>query len=412
MKKSIFLGKCLLVPVFAVLIFQTGCKREKGYYNTSDIVNQTDLSTYDYLKSKQGVYDSLLFLIDKLKMQDILKQEEVTLFAPSNLSFQIAIKNLNDVRKAQGKPAVYLNDIAKGVVAGMPSREKPKAIADSAHIDTMVARYIIKKRFLANDFSVGDGQTIYSVRGDYPMHGFRVFADAQGWQNGGSAIIEFSNTKRSIFVPNWSKTTTTSVNIRTKNGVVHLLRPDHVFGFDEFVRRLTLIPPPPNLFTYPVGGTWFIHWDRGSQYFDGGISPGEKFIKLLDNNYMTKMLNNFEPNAGKMYLNWVPDVPKVANSYTITSANDSKLYLDRDPKAWRVEATNDPVPADGDFTKQRWTELDIRQDQKFTTNYQQKVYDFHNTTPYKQYRLVFLQNNGGNTIQISEWTMNLREIFN
>ncbi|TKC09179.1 fasciclin domain-containing protein [Pedobacter frigoris] len=405
MKKSTFFSKCLLVLAFAALTFQIGCKREEGFYDTSDIVNQTDLNTYEYLKSKPGVYDSLLFLIDKLNMQNILKQEEVTLFAPSNTSFQIAIKNLNDVRKAQGKPAIYLNDIAEGVKPGMTNKEKPKAIADSSHLDTMVSRYIIKKLFVANDFAIGDGQTIYSVRGDYPMHGLRTFADAQGWQNGGSAIIEFANTKRSIFVPNWSKTTTTSVNIKTKNGIVHLLRPDHVFGFDEFVNRLTLIPPPPNLFTYPTGGTWFIKWDDVNTV-DGSISPGEKFIKVLDNNFQTKMLNTFSP-TNKIYMNWIPSEPKVANSYTITSANDSKTYLDRDPKAWRLEATNDPVTV-----TQTWVQLDIRQDQKFTTNYQQKIFDFVNTVPYKQYRLVFLQNNGGNTIQISEWTMNLREIFN
>ncbi|MEJ2882111.1 hypothetical protein [Pedobacter sp. GR22-6] len=410
MKKSILFGKALLGFVFAALIFQTGCKREEGYYNTPNTENETTLNTYEYLKSKPGVYDSLLFLIDKLKMKDIVSNDAVTLFAPSNLSFQIAIKNLNDVRRAQGKPAMYLNQIAQGVLPGMAKRDRAKAIADSSHLDTLVARYIIKKIFVANDFSVGDGQTIFSVRGDYPMHGLRVFADAQGWQNGGSSIIEFSNTKRSIFLPNWAKTTTTSVNIKTKNGMVHLLRNDHVFGFDDFVSRITLVPPPPNLFTYPKGGTWFIAWDNKDS-FDGQTSPGEKFIKVLDNNFQTKMLNSFGTD-NKIYMNWVPDVPTISNSYTITSANDSKTYIDRDPKAWRVEATDDPIPvAPATTPVQRWTVLDTRQEQKFTTNYQQKIYDFVNTKAYKHYRLVFLQNNGAGVIQISEWTMNFREIF-
>jgi len=410
MKKSILFGKCLLGFAFVAMIFQAGCKREEGYYNTSDINNETSLNTYEYLKSKPGVYDSLLFLIDKLKMKDILSNEEVTLFAPSNLSFQIAIKNLNDVRRAQGKPALYLAGIARGVLPGMAKRDIAKAIADSSHLDTMVSKYIIKKLFIANDFAIGDGQTIFSVRGDYPMHGLRVFADAQGWQNGGSSIIEFANTKRSIFVPNWSKTTTTSVNIKTKNGMVHLLRNDHIFGFDEFVNRITLVPPPPNLFTYPKGGTWFIRWDNVNTV-DGSTSSGEKFIKVLDNNFQTKMLNSFNPNDNKIYMNWMPDVATVSNSYTITSANDSKTYIDRDPKAWRLEATNDPLPVPFSINGQNWTVLDTRQDQKFTTNYQQKIYDFVNTRAYKHYRLVFLQNNGGGVIQISEWTMNLREIF-
>jgi hypothetical protein len=129
-----------------------------------------------------------LFLIDAFKMQDYLKDGSVTLFAPSNSSFQIAMLNLNNIRRAQNKDAVYLKDLVNGSTTVLRDREKKKA--DSMNLDTMVSRYIIKGLFKSADFSVGDGRPLISERSEFPMHGKRVYADAQGWQNGGSEVIQ------------------------------------------------------------------------------------------------------------------------------------------------------------------------------------------------------------------------------
>jgi len=410
MKNLNFNLRFLVVGMVSALMFQVGCKPEDGYTNSKPVDNVTNLTTYDYLKSKPGVYDSLLFLVDNLGLKKTLEDSVITTFAPSNLSFQIAIKNLNEVRKAQGKPAVFLKDIISGV-ALLP-RDVQKARADKLHIDTMTSRYFIKKQFLSSDFSVGDGQTIYSVRGDFPMHGQRLYADGQGWQNGGSEIIEFANTKRSVFVPNWSKTTTTSVNIKSKNGIVHLLRPDHVFGFDEFVKRLTLVPPPANLtladmkaynaaLPKPALPPYTVKFN--SDYKDGAVSSGEKIDKLFDNNVLTKFLGKFSDgsNAPTIITYKFFGGPIKANVYTITSAND---FHARDPRSWRLDASTDGTT---------WVQLDTRQDIIFSSYFETKIFDFANTVPYLYYRLTILSNktNDG-LIQLSEWTMNYRETYN
>jgi len=397
MKRSNFYSKYLVALLFGALVFQVGCKREAGYHDTNDITTGTDLNTYDYLKSKPGVYDSLLLLIDVLKMKEILTDSAVTLFAPSNSSFQIALTNLNVVRKAQGKPSVFLRAIASGKSVAIADIGKAKA--DSAHLDTMVARYIIRKLFRSTDFSVGDGQTLYAVRGGYPMHGKRLYADAQGWQNGGSEVIEFANTKRSVFIPNWSITTTSSVNIKTKNGIVHLLEPDHVFGYDEFSRRLTLIPPPENLFKSKPGKFVPMVFKDPNTY-DGKVSAGEKYVKLFDGNILTKFLAEF--GAANQPLNMVYEFaePQIANVYTMGSANDSQA---RDPKSWRIEGSQDGT---------NYVTLDSRQDQVFDNRFQTRIFDFDNTVAYKFYRLVILSNRGDGLFQMAEWTMNFRTKYN
>jgi hypothetical protein len=410
MKRSILFGKCFVAIFFATLILQMGCKKEIGYHDVTTVVNTTGLNTYEYLKSKPGIYDSLLLMVDKLGIKKTLTDSNVTLFAPANSSFQIAIKNLNDIRKTAGQGPVYLTQIAAGdknVVGSAIVRGKARR--DSTQLDTLVSRYIIRKQYVANDFAIGDGQTIYSVRGGYPMHAQRIFSDAEGFQGGGSEVIEFANTKRSLFVAIWSKTTTSSVNIKTKNGIVHLLKGDHVFGFDEFVSRLTLVPPPPNQIDLK-NDLLYVTWPAGSNYFDGQVSAGEVFKKLFDNSVLTKFICNV--NAGNRYyptFYYIPKVPKIINSYTMTTANDSKSYRDRDPRAWRMEATLDPNPTSASV----WTQVDVRQDQDWTTNYQQKIFDFVNTTVYTGYRLIFLQVGTGSSsqglFQISEWTMNYRQ---
>ena len=393
-KNNLYRNYSFLAVVVAVLL-QVGCSKEKGFHDVQNTNQGTSLNTYEYLKSKPGVYDSLLLLIDKLKMQSVLQDSTVTLFAPSNSSFRIALNNLNNARKIKGQPSVFLNELASGIPR-VPA-ELAKSRDDSMHVDTMVSQYIIKGIFRSTDFSAGDGRAISSVRGDYPMHAKRLYADAQGMQNGGSEVIQFANTRRSVFVPNWSLTTTNSVNITTKNGIVHLLEPEHVFGFNQFTTRLTFIPPPPSLFvTYAEGSTWSIKFEDPNAV-DGSVDAGEKFIKSLDGNLLTKFIAVFNAGNNKVTMNWVAPIPVVSNAYSLATANDS---APRDPKSWIVEGSNDGTS---------WVRLDSRQDITWQSRYQRKVFDFPNTTPYKYYRMQILANSGDGTLmQLSEWTMNYR----
>ncbi len=80
-------------------------------------------------------------------------------------------------------------------------------------------------------------------------------------------------------------------------------------------------------------------------------------------------------------------------TYTVSSANDMPT---RDPKSWRLEATNDPNLAN-------WTVLDTRTDELFANRYQTNTYAFANTTAYAAYRFFVTANNGSATqFQMSE----------
>jgi len=197
------------------------CKKNDGAYN---YVNQTSKftgNTYDFLKSKPGVFDSLLFVIDKLKLTDTLKTKNVTLFACTNESFQQVVAKVNVARKIAGKPPVYLNDMLPNL------------------LDSIVCRYIIRGKYLADSLVYKDGLMLKAVRYNYPMNGKLATVNASGYVGGGPSKLVFSYTKKSVYIADWVQANANAVNIVTSNGVVHILEAAHPFGFGEYSKPVT-----------------------------------------------------------------------------------------------------------------------------------------------------------------------------
>lgn len=195
-----------------------GCSKDTGDYNYVNSTVAFPGTTYDYLKSKNGIYDSLLFVIDRLKLTDTLKNNNVTLFAVTNQSFQQVVDKLNTTRKLRGKQAVYLKDISAEL------------------LDSMMCRYIIRGRYTADSLTQTDGKLLKAVRYAYPMNGKMATANASGYKGGGPAVINYFFTKKSSFTKDWVLATADAINIRTTNGIIHVLETTHPFGFGEYTK--------------------------------------------------------------------------------------------------------------------------------------------------------------------------------
>ncbi len=345
----------------------SGCTKDGGYYDAKDNDPTFNGTTYDYLKSKPGVYDSLLVAAERAGLKETLMDSNVTLFAVTNPSFQLALTNLNTLRRQQDKDPLFLSNI------------------DGIQLDTMVSYYIIRGQRPSDSLTLQDGLDLAGVRYGYPMHAKLIQSSASGNVGIGPVTIEFSNTKRSKFVRYWSNATTGSNNIRTKNGIVHVLSPDHLFGFDEFVKRLTFVPPPPNLIV-EVGGKLSVLRDN-----NGGPDDGEGSKKVIDGDDHTKYLCDFN---GRVWMQFEFKEPVVSGVYTLTSANDAP---ERDPKAWTFE---------GSDNGSTWVELDRRSNFFFEERYQTKVFRFTNTKAYKYYRIDISELRGNAPFQLAEWTIN------
>ena len=219
--KNVFFFRTLLAVLLSTTLF--ACKKSNlAYYNYENNLKDYKGSALEYIKSQPGVYDSLMVVLDRLPaIEDSLQNENVTLFAVTNKSFQISVESLNAVRKKTNKAPIYL------------------ATADLAQLDTMICKYIIPGKLTTADFeSYSDGLLIKSLKYQYAMHVAYTKANASGFNGGGPAIITFTDPKNSIFVRYWQSTPTNAVNIKTNNAVVNVIAPGHDFGFGDFVTRI------------------------------------------------------------------------------------------------------------------------------------------------------------------------------
>ncbi|MDR3006612.1 MAG: fasciclin domain-containing protein [Sphingobacterium sp.] len=355
------------VYVLSITVLLYACAKDKGYYSP---ISQEPIykgNLYSYLKSKPGVYDSLVKVIDRIGLQKKLEDSTVTLFALTNSNFQLAIQNLNNTLAVSDKPAQYLNSVKYEI------------------LDSLLCQYIIQGRVASDSLASQDGKDVLGIRYGYPMHIGLNKQASSGFLNGGPTIVDLSDTRRSVFNRNWVTTETSSLNIQTDNAIVHVLNPDHVFGFNKFVSQIIYIPPPENLFK-TIGGEWFT-----SKEASGGPDAVEAAKYVFDGNPETKF---FLSSPGRFYLEWQFPNAVVANSYTLRSANDLQ---DRDPTDWTLQGLNE----EGD-----WILLDSKQGEEFDERFQLRVFFFANTKAYKGYRLNIVRMYNGNDFQLADWTMN------
>lgn len=200
----------------------TACKKDSIYHDYENTVKEFDGTALQYIQSQKNTFDSLLIVLDRLPhLKDSLSTTNVTLFAPTNQSFQAAIKNLNIERKSKGKSVMYLKD------------------CDVAELDTLTTRYILRGARTTETYApFADGLNLNSIKYGYPMHIQYNKLNASGFVGGGPQSIIYSDPKGSIFEKNWENASTNAVNIKTKNAIVNILAPLHDYGFNEFVIRV------------------------------------------------------------------------------------------------------------------------------------------------------------------------------
>ena len=221
MKKIVRFNHNMILLVVCVMLF-ANCKKNNGAYDYVNRASAFNGSTYDYLVSKPGVFDSLLFVVNKLGLTDSLKKNKVTLFAVTNTSFQQVVSKLNISRKLLGLPPMYLNDVKTNL------------------LDSMMCRYIIRDVYIADSLAFTDGVMLKGIRYNYPMNAKLSTANATGEVGGGPGTLVFSDTKKSLFKINWVSAIANSINIRTNNGIVHILESTHPFGFGEYTKPVPI----------------------------------------------------------------------------------------------------------------------------------------------------------------------------
>lgn len=216
-----------LVVLLSIMI-GVSCQKGDNYFsNYSSESKVYDGTIYDYLKNQKGTFDSLVLVLERLPdLRRKLQNEDstLTLFAVNNRSFELAIKSLNTTRALTKKESLFLEDV--GLV----------------DLDSFTNRYVLDQTYNTSDIAPFiDGVTVVSTKNNYNMHIQYKVLNASGYYQGGEQQIIFSDTNRSIFQRYWQRINTISVNIKTKNGVIHILSPGHDFGFGKFTSKYSTL---------------------------------------------------------------------------------------------------------------------------------------------------------------------------
>lgn len=209
-----------LVAFAAAALLVAGCQKDGGYHEYTKSRSQVNLNTYDYLKSQGGVFDSMVKVIDRLNLERAVKSNKLTVMGITNSSFASAIKNLNIMRTGINKEPLYIADL------------------DIHHLDTLFCRYMMPG-LMPTDSLKGapDGKLYNSLKFNAVMNMLLFSQPASGLDKGGPQYITFSDTKGSFYISKWARTNTAAMDTYTINGIVHMISPDHEFGFNEFLSR-------------------------------------------------------------------------------------------------------------------------------------------------------------------------------
>jgi hypothetical protein len=209
---------CLLVLIAGLLI--AGCQKDGGYKAYTKGQTQIDANMYDYLKSRVGVFDSMVLVIDRVGLKRVMSNTQITLFAVTNTSFITAMRNLNVLREKEGLPPVSLMDL------------------DKAHLDTLFCRYVVPGVYPTDSLrEYPDGRGINSLKYSREVNLQLYSQAASGYGGGGPKYVIYSDTKGSFYINRWIRANTISMDTYVRNGVMHILSGDHEFGFNEFISR-------------------------------------------------------------------------------------------------------------------------------------------------------------------------------
>lgn len=207
----------LLLGFFLIISAGTSCKKD-GPYSTFKPANTYPGTIYDYISSHPDNFKNLLSMLDKCGLSEILKQDSVTFFLPTDQSLSVAMDEYNVYRRSQRLDPVTMNDI------------------DSSSWRYIIAPYIMHGVFRTADFDSQDGLAIRSIA-LRDLHGKLVSHTASGAKDLGTTTIQFSYTNGSRFTRDWISSYVATPGIEADNGIIHILENRHILGFNYFINK-------------------------------------------------------------------------------------------------------------------------------------------------------------------------------
>lgn len=221
------LPQFLLVALSGVLL--VNCQNDDYLIDSGVHDPNYEGNIMQYLESRPDFFKKTVEVIKLAGLEDVLSNETVTFFAPTDWSIEYSVNALSSY--------LYLN--------GGDSIRDYRQIKRKVWNEFM-SLYIVPDKYLLNDIQQLDttmvstygGQAYYSLAGR-PMNMGVVYSDAGGVKYAGSRQILYSYIN-DFTTMDMKNAYVATCNIQPENGAVHVIRfTNHAFGFYPmtFVRR-------------------------------------------------------------------------------------------------------------------------------------------------------------------------------
>lgn len=177
-----------------------------------------DGNVMEFLESRPDLFKDMVTVIKYADMESLLRDEEVTFFAPTDFSIEKSVERLNEYLYRYGKDKI--TDLRQ---------VKPEVWKD------LLSMYVMKGKYRMNDIAQIDttalsafpGQTNFTYYRNYKMTMGVVYGDAGGIKYAGARQVMYIYPSNGFRLTSYVST----CNIEPLNGIVHVIRLDHYLGF-------------------------------------------------------------------------------------------------------------------------------------------------------------------------------------
>lgn len=243
----------MIWTVVFIAVLMTSCKDYESPYTDVQVAGETqfDGTILDFLE-QDGEYDSMMVVISGIPgLRDSLQNAstDLTVFAVPNECFKEAILRLNNYRHTKQKGAnIYLSDLLIEPFTVIETQPGATPEADSIiiehpydyrlQLDSLISRYIFRGPL--NTESLGtytDGLHTQDFQFNYRMHIQFEQQSASGIEGMGRRRLILSDENNTQLAASWDRSEAQTIDIKTKNGYIHILNVGHEFGFSKLVSQ-------------------------------------------------------------------------------------------------------------------------------------------------------------------------------
>lgn len=194
---------------------------QKDYYRDSGLQKGVyTISSYEFLQTQPFFFDTLVQVIKLAGLESELRDSTNTFYAPTDHAIQKAMNVIHAVRYNDFKDTLRLEEV--------PGEVWRKYLS----------RYIIRDKYMLKDITRYDplqrklygGMNIESLDG-YIMHQGVIFSDYSGTKDVGPRKLVFTSIG-DLASPFYMESQVATSDLQTKNGIVHVLDDNHVWGFN------------------------------------------------------------------------------------------------------------------------------------------------------------------------------------